>query len=1056
MDGRPSRGDGAGKGKRTPLPELAEITSRFKAAFRESRFDTQTQLVRETDLAQGEVSEMLSGTARRGPEAYRRLADALGIPRKTVDEWLTEVDERLERTATVAVPVSVEPPFGILPPHLRGRSKLWAEMRRRLTSPAARMLVLHGMGGSGKSALALELARFAKDRAFRVWWVPALDEDTMVAHLYEVAVSLGATTQDVARARAAGTGPHMLWRLLEGLDEPWLLVFDGADELPTTGNGAVADGTGWIRASGRGLVLVTTRDSNPHLWGNRANRRPVKALDRVDGAKVLLDHAPGAGSEEEAGDLAERVGGVPLALHLIGSYLRMSAGAATTFTQYHVELDRRSAEFLDIAGPRGARAGQDKASLRQLIMHTWELSLDALGAQGLPATRPLLRLLAGFAPIQLPVNALDPNLLQGRAGAEQTGQSAQEVFAPMDPPGEDERDRLLAALADMGLIDIGRTSANVRWLQLHALVAEVSNLHLKKDPERTRATTLLVHCLLYDYDEHHKPSEPENWPLWTMLVPHVRYLLDHAPKDLDDTLRTSLVWACEQAANYLNRSGEPSAASRIVAQAKGMTEPKTSIGKSRQWSRTLSKIQRANQDTRLAEYSRDPQERIRLATRALRQGISTPGFPPEYLIRSAQMRVAGLLGAGSVARAEREVDEYVELSESCLGPEHWNTVDLRFTRAAIWMQRGEMRKAADELRDLLNLTSQHPGEAGDEAAIRNNLAAALAELGCFPEAEAHAREALGARIQKFGNDHPETFRSRMVLSTILGLRGSPEEAVEELDDTLARARRQLESGHPIIRALRLSHAEALAWAGRLDEAAKELAELEPETAPFKESLMHLKVKHLVERWQREGIPPHEERVSRKGDEELAGVLLSAIREENSRIVMKNTRAGIPTPPWETVPDGIREREGHPIFSFRSPEDGSLGGKIAKALLDGTSSFPEGLPPELAEHRDLLVSKAAEIYATTELSIRNYMDAAQVTEEVAQGWVKEDAAIGSTIVSAMDDLLAERGEDIWHESVGDDPIAHAIQYTFTRFKTSLTLGADFRANRLEKEGEARGG
>ncbi|MEU3693162.1 NB-ARC domain-containing protein [Streptomyces narbonensis] len=427
MDGKLSHASEGGKGKRTPLPELAEITSRLKAAFRASRFTSQMQLVRETDLAQGEVSEMLSGTARRGPDAYRRLAKPLGIPEKTIDAWLTEVDERRERTASISVPVSVEPPVGILSPYLRGRSKLWAEMRRRLTTPARRMLVLHGMGGSGKTALALRLADFAKDQGLRVWWVPALDEATMAAHLYEVAVSLGATTQDVARARAAGTGPQLLWRLLESLAEPWLLVFDRADELPATTHGAVADATGWIRASNRGLALVTTRDSNPNLWGNRANRRPVKPLDRADAAQVLLDHAPLAGSEQEAADLAERVGGLPLALHLIGSYLRMSAGATTTFTQYHAELDRRTAAFLDSSGPRGTHAGRDKAHLKQLIMHTWELSLDALGAQGLPATRPLLRLLAGFAPVPLPVNTLDPDLLEGQA---------QDVFTPMDPPDE--------------------------------------------------------------------------------------------------------------------------------------------------------------------------------------------------------------------------------------------------------------------------------------------------------------------------------------------------------------------------------------------------------------------------------------------------------------------------------------------------------------------------------------------------------------------------------------------------------------------------------------------
>ncbi|RKN61370.1 XRE family transcriptional regulator [Streptomyces klenkii] len=894
----PAKGNKRPRQRRTPLPELAELTANLNRAFRDSQYETRTQLVNRTDLSPSEVSEMLSGTARRGPDAYRRLAEALGVAPKDINSWLAKVDERRERTAGLTSPVSLEAPVALLPPSVRGRTTLWAELRRRLTSPARRLLVLHGMGGSGKSTLALRLVSFAQDRGIPAWWVPALDEETVAAHLYELAAALGATTRELAAARATGNGPRLLWGLLDKLEGPWLLVLDGADRLPAKASGSVADGTGWIRPSARGLVVITSRDSNPHRWGTRANRRPVKPLGRDDAGQVLLDYAPEAGRAQEAQDLGERVGGVPLALHLIGSYLRTSFGAATTFTQYQAELERRTAAFLDQGGPTVPPAARTHAHLRQMITYTWELSLDALDERGMSDARTLLRLLSGFAPTPLPVDTLDPELLAGRIGGEPTTVSAKEVFTPGTPPSEDERDRLLAALADMGLIDVDRTSEGTRWLQMHSLVAEVSNLHLHKDSERAQSTALLVCRLLCDFDDHHQPSAPENWPLWAMLVPHVRHVLDNAPDSPEGKfIRIGLVWACEQAANYLNRSGDTAAARRLLEQASHLTDRPDAA-------RTFRPLL----NRRRAEYAADPQERVRLAGRAMREGLVTSEFPPEEWLRAAQMRAAGLLEVGSVARAAEEIDAYVKLAEQVLGARHRVTVDIRLTRANVWTTQDKHQAAVDELTALLHIVRQDP-EAGEEDGIRINLAAALTSLGDFEVAEEHARAVIRARARRLGPDHPDTLRNRILLAGILRGQQRMDEALRESADALALARRRLPPGHETILSLHLSAAEALAWSGNLERAEEELAALEPAmnrlTVPAQLWMNYLKQVHLVRRWRREGMPSRDDLVAMglgKQDPELQRALLAAVREHNATIVELNNRAGLKTPPIQTLDD----------------------------------------------------------------------------------------------------------------------------------------------------------
>jgi Mrp family chromosome partitioning ATPase len=72
--------------------------------------------------------------------------------------------------------VSVAPPTGRLP-SVRGRHELLQQLRHFLRKPDGRVQVLAGMGGVGKSTVALALADYAGRRGWRgprlMWWVSA-------------------------------------------------------------------------------------------------------------------------------------------------------------------------------------------------------------------------------------------------------------------------------------------------------------------------------------------------------------------------------------------------------------------------------------------------------------------------------------------------------------------------------------------------------------------------------------------------------------------------------------------------------------------------------------------------------------------------------------------------------------------------------------------------------------------------------------------------------------------------------------------------------------------
>ena len=149
------------------------------------------------------------------------------------------------------------------------------------------------------------------------WWIPAADAVSVTQHLLGLAEELGASRGQVEEALAGRLNPSdVLWQQLENT-AGWMLVLDNADNPAalTAGDRPVNSGSGWLRSTRTGLMLVTSRVADPQRWGPIARIVPLESLGEADGAQVLLDLAPGAGDRGEAESLCGQLGGLPLALH---------------------------------------------------------------------------------------------------------------------------------------------------------------------------------------------------------------------------------------------------------------------------------------------------------------------------------------------------------------------------------------------------------------------------------------------------------------------------------------------------------------------------------------------------------------------------------------------------------------------------------------------------------------------------------------------------------------------------------------------------------------------
>lgn len=203
---------------------------------------------------------------------------------------------------------------------LIGREALLATLTASLTTgDPPRTTALHGMGGVGKSTLAAHFA--ASPQAVEAFpdghfWVDLRDGDALDA-LARMARACG---HDVEAVRGLEARSRAVRSLLA--DRRVLVVCDDAR--------TEAEVLPFLQANPHSAVLITTRDEGV-ASGLTDRLVPVDRLDTAAGVALLEELAGVAGADSSGApeavleDLVEELGGLPLALELVGKQARKEA-----------------------------------------------------------------------------------------------------------------------------------------------------------------------------------------------------------------------------------------------------------------------------------------------------------------------------------------------------------------------------------------------------------------------------------------------------------------------------------------------------------------------------------------------------------------------------------------------------------------------------------------------------------------------------------------------------------------------------------------------------------
>lgn len=647
-----------------------------------------------------------------------------------------------------------QPTSGRTPGTFRDRTDLMDRLRAALEEDAGnRVYVLHGMGGCGKTAVAHALFRHATERAHRIGlWVNASDRASLRSGMLAVAADRGAGEGELLAARnGLRAAADLVWDRLDRSGQPWLLVLDNADDPAVLQDG-------WLRGSPMGTVLVTTRQSAAHWWP-QAELHHIGVLPRDEAAQVLCDLAPQTGTIEEARGIADRLGRLPLALTLAGGFLSHQVIEPWTMTKYGDHLDGPGqVELID----RGA-AAQPHEDSRQLISSTWQLSLDALTAQGMPESTSLLRLLACYGADPLPVS-----LLGG-----------------LEPDGEPPRARAEAALR--GLLDQSLTAlvdAGVRCVQTHGvLLASVAS----NTPPEQAATLTGTACRLLDAVV---PAVPERGPhnlLFRLLTPHALALLERSPTPavaadaLDVAVRLAI--ALHRTGDYLS-AWELASASATAAEPTLGAEHRLVLTAHSRAGRALFRLGRFEESERLLRRVLADRERL--------FGDEDPDTLESYYGLNLPLQQTGRAGEGLELLRRALTGRH-----NVLGAGHPLTLRARAALLA-YLPVPELAAVVDEA--AIPLPQEFARELGadhDEAiGVRLNWAYALYVLGRLDAADGEACAVVDEYKQRFGLHFPVTFAAQSLHAQVRAALGDLEAAVRMMAEVAERREHSLGKDHP--------------------------------------------------------------------------------------------------------------------------------------------------------------------------------------------------------------------------------------------------------------------
>ncbi|KAI9859671.1 MAG: hypothetical protein M1813_006602 [Trichoglossum hirsutum] len=789
----------------TQLPLIADIMTRIEKGCRDDSLTADTQRAlshvvegcfRQVTLLGGLIERILPTLA---DSTFRRTWKAIASVRKereivmiqrTLETYKSTLMLHFSQGTKASTALAVRENAYYEIPSLRvsqfvERLELLEEIKTSFTNTATnasrpKTVVILGMGGQGKTQLALEYCRTARtSRRYRgIFWIDASSPNT-ASHGFEVIAAklsrTGRVFDDVDSKIAFVKETLGRWQM------PWLIVFDNYDQPREFRNIAAHFPHGEA-----GEILITSRHTDSERLGVAIR---VIQMTENEGLELLLRQCKLERNDDntiEGRKIIQKLGYLPLAIDQAGAYINTRKLPLSLFTKQYDERREVILNHTPSLWEYRKRLGEGKDETLLSVFTTWELSFQQIGKNedDRIMISHFLTLSAFFD-----ASNIGEDLFRSHLTSTREPPWWMEYFISGGMWDQYKYQDTIVELLNLSLLqDVNIGGIETRF-SLHPLVTDW--LKLRIDQKNRQKYTIEATTILSSYID---AQSLDTLPLQVKLdtLSHVdvclgndkEYLRGLSGSDIPSLRGSSYTFAELYKSHCRYQDAEAMYQRALAGYEKALGPDHTSTMRAVNNLGILYKAQ-----GRLADAEAMYQRALAGYEKAL---------GPDH---TSTMDVANNLGIlykdqGRLADAEAMYQQALAGYEKALGPDHTSTMDVVNNLGVLYKTQGRLADAeAMYQRALAGCEKALGPDHTSTMRTVNNLGILYKDQGRLADAEAMYQRALAGYEKALGPDHTSTMRTVNNLGLLYTAQGRLADAEAMYQQALAGYEKALDPDH---------------------------------------------------------------------------------------------------------------------------------------------------------------------------------------------------------------------------------------------------------------------
>ncbi|KIJ50252.1 hypothetical protein M422DRAFT_116234, partial [Sphaerobolus stellatus SS14] len=645
------------------------------------------------------------------------------------------------------------------------------QRRALIPTPQMTIVSLIGLGGAGKTQVALEYCRRRKeiDHYRGIFWLDASSSKTIGNDMKNIARQL--EPECVLENNEAAV--DMVKSTLSDWTDSWLLVFDNLDNPSEVA--AIPD---FFPESKFGSILITSRYRGLQELGQHCL---LQEMDEDDGLSLLLGQQYSEEDEVLGKKILELLGHLPLAIDQARAYIsRRGLHPQDFITEFNTRKTELFKATPSIWQYKYKQSNAEKETVLN-VATTWEMSLSLLETSvGQPSKdlQDILTLLAFFHP-----RAISEDIFSHSIGSHGTATSPMFVFNDNGKWNHLKFEDILTKMQELSLLQFSHHSNSQIIISIHLLVSEWLCMRLEIGLQKNFIQCAMLHLQGYlislkDYDIL---SRSQGLSHTDKLSSHPPNLIDYFSDPFYDVAYTF--------GNFYWKVGQYEEAERMYEQA--LAGQEKALGPNH--TKTLITVVALGL---LYSNLGRLEEAERMYERALAGQEKALGSNHAYTLITVDNLGQLYSKLGRLEEAERMYERALAGKEKALGPNHTSTLITVGALGLLYRNLERLEEAERMHERALAGFEKALGPNHTETLITvGNLGQLYKNLGRLEEAERMYERALAGFEKALGPNHTFTLITVDNLGQLYSKLGQLEEAERMYERALAGSEKALGPNH---------------------------------------------------------------------------------------------------------------------------------------------------------------------------------------------------------------------------------------------------------------------